>query len=72
MLQKNTNIFIIIGGGVIYDEFSIYRDKIHAYSSRDYKSFRYKRSYNLQAYQFGRVESYKSEFKKNYDKSQRD
>lgn len=69
MLPKNTNIFIIIGRGEIYDEFSIYRNQIYAYSSGSFKSFRHKCSYGLQTYQFMRFVGSKNKFKKNNDKS---
>lgn len=52
MLRKNRNIFIIIGGGVIYDKYSIHRDKIYAHSSGNCKSIGRKCSYGLQAYKF--------------------
>lgn len=50
MLRKNTNIFIIIGGGGIYEKISIHGNQIYAYSSGDGESIGRKCSYSLQAY----------------------
>ena len=64
MPQKNKNISVIIERGEIYEKFSVYRNKIYAYSSRDCKGIICKYSYGLQTDIFWRIDCFKSKSEK--------